>query len=125
MPLQESGEMYLETIYILSQKSDEVRAIDVGEYMGYSKPSVSRGLSLLKQEALAETDSRGFIRLTPEGEDRAKRIYERHVLLTKLLVNIGVDEITAAEDACRVEHYISDKTFEAIKAHNLKYGKKD
>jgi Mn-dependent DtxR family transcriptional regulator len=125
MPLQESGEMYLETIYILSQKSDEVRAIDVGEYMGYSKPSVSRGLSLLKQEALAETDSRGFIRLTPEGEARAKRIYERHVLLTKLLVNIGVDEETAAEDACRVEHYISDKTFEAIKAHNLKYGKKD
>ena len=125
MPLQESGEMYLETIYILSQKSDEVRAIDVGAYMGYSKPSVSRGLSLLKQEELAETDSRGFIRLTPEGEDRAKRIYERHVLLTKLLVNIGVDEKTAAEDACRVEHYISDKTFEAIKAHNLKYGKKD
>lgn len=125
MPLQESGEMYLETIYILSQKSDEVRAIDVGEYMGYSKPSVSRGLSLLKQEALAETDSRGFIKLTPEGEARAKRIYERHVLLTKLLVNIGVDEETAAEDACRVEHYISDKTFEAIKAHNLKYGKKD
>lgn len=125
MPLQESGEMYLETIYILSQKSDEVRAIDVGEYMGYSKPSVSRGLSRLKQEELAETDSRGFIKLTPEGEARAKRIYERHVLLTKLLVNIGVDEKTAAEDACRVEHYISDKTFEAIKAHNLKYGKKD
>ena len=125
MPLQESGEMYLETIYILSQKSDEVRAIDVGEYMGYSKPSVSRGLSLLKQEELAETDSRGFIKLTPEGKKKKKRIYERHVLLTKLLVNIGVDEETAAEDACRVEHYISDKTFEAIKAHNLKYGKKD
>ena len=125
MPLQESGEMYLETIYILSQKSDEVRAIDVGEYMGYSKPSVSRGLGLLKQEALAETDSRGYIKLTPEGENRAKRIYERHVLLTKLLTNIGVDEKTAAEDACRIEHYISDKTFEAIKAHDRKYGKKD
>ena len=123
MPLQESGEMYLETIYILSQKSDEVRAIDVGEYMGYSKPSVSRGLGLLKQEALAETDSRGFIKLTPEGESRAKRIYERHVVLTKMLASLGVDEKTAADDACRIEHYISDRTFNAIKAHLERYGK--
>ena len=123
MPLQESGEMYLETIYILSQKSDEVRAIDVGEYMGYSKPSVSRGLGLLKQEALAETDSRGFIKLTPEGESRAKRIYERHVVLTKMLASLGVDEKTAADDACRIEHYISDITFNAIKAHLERYGK--
>ena len=115
--------MYLETILILSQKSDGVRAIDVGEYMGFSKPSVSRGLGLLKQEGLAVTDDRGFIKLTPRGEDRARRIYERHVLLTKLLMNIGVDEKTATDDACRIEHYISEKTFEAIKAHVRKYGK--
>ena len=124
MPMQESGEMYLETIYILSQKSSDVRAIDVGQYMGFSKPSVSRGLGLLKKEGLAVTDERGFISLTAKGEDKAKRIYERHQVLAKLLMNIGVDEKTATEDACRIEHYISDKTFDAIKAHMRKYGTK-
>ena len=122
--MQESGEMYLETIYVLSQKSPEVRAIDVGDYMGFSKPSVSRGLGLLKKEGLAVTDDRGFIKLTQEGENKAKHIYERHQVLTKLLTNIGVDEKTAADDACRIEHYISDETFNAIKAHMIKYGTK-
>ena len=122
MALQESGEMYLETIYVLSQESSEVRAIDIGEYMGFSKPSVSRALGLLKDEGLIKKDDNGFIRLTEAGNILAKRIYERHTVLTRLLINIGVDEETASEDACRVEHYISDKTFDAIKAHMAKYG---
>lgn len=117
MALQESGEMYLETIYVLSQESDAVRAIDVGEYMGFSKPSVSRAIGLLKDEGLVKRDDEGFLKLTKAGEILAKRIYERHTVLTRLLMDLGVDEKTAAEDACRVEHYISDKTFEAIKAH--------
>ncbi len=124
MPMQESGEMYLETIYILSQQSSEVRAIDIGQYMGFSKPSVSRGLGLLKSEGLAVTDERGFISLTTKGKEKAKRIYERHQVLSQLLMSIGVDEKTATEDACRVEHYISDKTFDAIKAHMRKNGTK-
>lgn len=120
MALQESGEMYLETIYILSQKSNSVRAIDIGEYMGFSKPSVSRALGLLKDEGLIRKDADSHIKLTQAGEILAKRIYERHTVLTGLLISIGVDEKTAAEDACRVEHYISDTTFDAIKAHMKK-----
>ena len=123
MALQESGEMYLETIYVLSQKSATVRAIDIGEYMGYSKPSVSRALGLLKDEGLIKKDKDSYITLTQAGEILAKRIYERHTVLTKLFVGLGVDEETATEDACRIEHYISDKTFDAIKAHMLKYSK--
>ena len=122
MALQESGEMYLETIHVLSQKSNAVRAIDIGEYMGYSKPSVSRALGLLKKEGYVEKDSDGYIKLTKTGEKTAKRIYERHTVLSRLLMNLGVDEKTAVTDACRVEHYISDKTFNAIKAHMKKYG---
>lgn len=121
MEVRESGEMYLETIYILSQKSSSVRAIDVGAYMGFSKPSVSRAVGLLKKENLVETDEHGCLKLTTTGLDRAKRIYERHTLLTQLLIDIGVDEETASEDACRVEHYISDKTFDAIKKHIKKH----
>lgn len=124
MNLRESGEMYLETVYILSQKSSTVRGIDVGEYMGFSKPSVSRAVGLLKKEGFVATDANGYIKLTEEGEKRAKVIYERHMLLSQLLMNIGVDEKTAAEDACRIEHYISEKTFDAIKAHVKKYCKK-
>ncbi len=120
MALQESGEMYLETIYVLSQKSDAVRGIDVGDQLGYSKPSVSRAIGLLKDEGLVVRDDDGFIKLTKAGEEKARRIYERHTVLTRLLMNIGVDEETASEDACRVEHYISDKTFDAIKAHMRK-----
>ena len=122
MAMLESGEMYLETIYILSQKSSAVRGIDVGEYMGFSKPSVSRAIGLLKKEGLVFTDDMGYIKLTGEGERKAKGIYERHMVLTKLFINLGVDEETAANDACRIEHYMSDKTFDAIKAHIEKYG---
>ena len=123
MSMQESGEMYLETIYILSQKSSAVRSVDVGAYMGYSKPSVSRAIGLLKKDGLVQTDELGFLRLTPEGEARAKGIYERHTVLTKLFIGLGVDKETAAADACRIEHYISEKTFDAIKAHIEKYGR--
>ncbi len=124
MAMQESGEMYLETIYILSQKSAKVRGIDVGEYMGYSKPSVSRAIGLLKKNGLARVDEFGSIRLTEAGEAKARSIYERHTVLSRLFMNLGVDEETATEDACRIEHYISDKSFNAIKAHMLKYGAK-
>ncbi|MCR5476377.1 MAG: metal-dependent transcriptional regulator [Lachnospiraceae bacterium] len=116
MELQESGEMYLEAIYVLSQKSDAVRGIDVGEYLGYSKPSVSRALGILRDQDYVRKDQDGFLKLTPAGEAVAKRIYERHTVLTKLFIDIGVSEKTASEDACRIEHYISDETFDAVKA---------
>ena len=117
MALFESGEMYLETIYVLSQKSSAVRGIDVGEEMGYSKPSVSRAVGLLKKDGLVEIDRDGYIVLTEAGRTKAESIYERHTVLTKLFLNLGVDEETAAMDACRIEHYLSDATFEAIKKH--------
>ena len=125
MAIQESGEMYLETIYVLSKTSKTVRAIDVGEELGYSKPSVSRALGLLRDQGMVERDSDGNLTLTKEGEKIAKTIYERHTVLSKLLMCIGVDEKTATEDACRIEHYISDKSFKAIKDHIKKYGSKD
>ena len=117
MAMQESGEMYLETIYILSQKSGSVRSVDVAEEMGYSKPSVSRAVGLLKKDGLLQMDETGCLKLTQAGEEKAKKIYERHTVLTRLLIRLGVDEETAAEDACRIEHYISDRSFNAIKAH--------
>ncbi len=116
MHLQESGEMYLETILILSEKSDEVRSIDVGEYMGYSKPSVSRAIGLLKSGGYVVSDSDGYLSLTDAGREVAEKIYERHRFLTDFLVRLGVDEKTAAEDACRMEHDISDASFSALKA---------
>ena len=122
MALQESGEMYLETIYVLSQNSSHVRAIDVGEYMNFSKPSVSRAIGLLKKDGLVIVDDLGGLKLTEAGEKRAKSIYERHTVLSKLFIGLGVDEETAVNDACRIEHYISDKTFEAIKAHMTEFG---
>ena len=122
MTIRESGEMYLETIYILSQKSSSVRSIDVGTYMGYSKPSVSRAIGLLKKDGYIVIDENGYLKLTEQDECKAKRIYERHTLLSQLLMNLGVDEETATEDACRIEHYISQKTFDAIKEHVRKYG---
>ena len=115
MRIQESGEMYLETILLLSQKSGHVRAIDVGEEMGYSKPSVSRAMSLLKQGGYIVIDADGGITLTDAGREIAEKIYARHTLLTHFLVSLGVDEETAAEDACKMEHSISDTSFEAIK----------
>ena len=117
MGLQESGEMYLESIYVLSQKGGHVRSIDISEYMGYSKPSVSRAVSLLKNGGYIVMDKDNFISLTESGLEIAQKIYERHTVLTAMLVRMGVSEETASEDACRMEHAISDETFEAIKAH--------
>ena len=122
MAIQESGEMYLETIYVLSQKSNAVRAIDIGEHMGYSKPSVSRALGLLKEEGLVRKNEDGFIKLTEAGSILAKRIYERHTVLSKMFTILGVDEKTATDDACRIEHYISDTAFEAVKKYMEKKG---
>lgn len=121
MAILESGEMYLETLYRLSLRSNAVRAIDLGEEMGFSKPSVSRAVGILKKDGLMETNEDGFLVLTEAGRARAEKIYERHTVLTKLLVRLGVDEKTAAEDACRIEHYLSDTTFNALKAHAKKY----
>ncbi len=115
MRIHESGQMYLETIYVLSKEKSLVRAIDVGEHMGYSKPSVSRAMGILKKEELIEIDESGHITLTGKGESIARSMYERHTILTKLLCSVGVSEETATEDACRIEHCISEETFEAIK----------
>lgn len=115
MSLKESGEMYLETIYVLTKSQPPVRSIDVAEYMNFSKPSVSRGVGLLKNQSLIEIDSKGFITLTQAGEISAKKIYERHTILSAVLKKIGIDEQTAAADACRIEHVISEETFNAIK----------
>ena len=116
MALQESGEMYL-----LSLNSSSVRSIDVAEYMGFSKPSVSRAIGLLKGEGLVKIDKDGYLKLTEGGSILAKRIYERHTVLSKLFMQLGVEEKIACDDACRIEHYISDTTFEAIKRHMEKY----
>lgn len=120
MQIQESGEMYLETIYVLSEKGP-VRAIDVGEYMGYSKPSVSRAMGLLKSGGYVVADKDGYLTLTDVGEEVAKKIFERHTLITDFLIRLGVDKETASEDACRIEHHISDASIEAIKKHINKY----
>ena len=117
MRLQESGEMYLETIYILSCRQSTVRSLDVAEYMGFSKPSISRAMSLLKEGGLIVMDKEGLITLTPAGHDIAAKIYERHTLLTEFLTRLGVDGRTAVAAACKIEHDISDESFEAIKAH--------
>ena len=117
MQIQESGEMYLESIYVLSQRSGQVRSVDVGEYMGYSKPSVSRAVGLLKNGGYILVDADGYITLTPSGLEIARNIYERHTLLTNLLTALGVSPETAAADACKLEHAISDESFEAIKAY--------
>lgn len=119
MHLQESGEMYLETIYVLSKKG-AVRSLDVAEYMGFSKPSVCRAVGLLKSGDYILVDKSGYITLTDAGLEVAKKIYERHTLLTDFLIKLGVDEETAANDACKMEHYISDTSFNAIKNHAMK-----
>ena len=117
MALHESAEMYLETIYELSQKSPFVRSIDVAEAMGYSKPSVSRAVGLLKQGGYLLMDKDGFLTLTDTGEAVAKKIFERHTVLSTMLTALGVSKQVAIEDACKIEHVISDETFEAIKNH--------
>lgn len=119
--MHESGEMYLETIYILYQKNRDVRSVDVAEYMGFSKPSVSRGVSILKRDGYLTVDGNGFLELTDSGMDLAMKIYERHTILTKMLMMLGVNEETAAEDACKMEHVISDETLIAFKKHLNKY----
>ena len=115
--LQESGEMYLETIYILSQREKGVRAVDVAEYMGFSKPSVSRAVGLLRSGGYLELDENGYLVLTDEGKRVAGRTYERHLFLTDFFVSIGVDKEIAAQDACKIEHDISDETFQAMKRY--------
>lgn len=121
MHLQESGEMYLESIYMLSKTKGTVRSIDVVEYMNYSKPSVSRAVKLLKNGEFISINEQGFISLTEKGKEIAEKIVERHTLITKFLVSLGVDETTSAEDACKIEHVISDKSFDAIKKYVEKY----
>ena len=117
MHIQESGEMYLETIHVLQQKNGRVRSVDVSEHMGYSKPSVSRAMGLLKSGGYITVDGDGNITLTESGLEVAQKIYERHTLLAQLLCSLGVSAETAAEDACKMEHAISDESFLAIKAH--------
>ena len=124
MGVHESGEMYLEAIYVLTKENGFVRSIDVSEYLGYSKPSVSRAMGILRQGNYIVVDKDGGITLTQSGIDVAEKIYERHTLLTRLLVTLGVDQEVAAEDACKIEHAISDESFEAIKKHVNQYENK-
>ena len=115
MRIHESGEMYLETIHVLLRKNGHVRSIDISEHMGYSKPSVSRAVGILKANGLITVDRDGSINLTEAGLAIANKIYLRHTLLVSLLERLGVSAETAAEDACKMEHAISDETYEAIK----------
>ena len=117
MHLQESGEMYLETILRLSQSGKSIRAIDISDYMGYSKPSVSRALGLLKDGGYVIADNSGHLSLTDSGKRIAQKIFERHTIISEFLIALGVDETTASKDACKMEHHISDITFQAIKKH--------
>lgn len=123
--VKESGEMYLESIYILCKSKKCVRSVDVAEHMNYSKPSVCRGVGLLKKDGYITVDSDGYIYLTDKGENAANKIFERHTVLTEILVSLGVDEKTASDDACRMEHVISEKTFNAMKSHLRKHKKED
>lgn len=115
MNLQESGQMYLETILILTKERQNVRSIDVCEYMGFSKPSVSRAVGLLKSGGYILVDKDGYISLTDEGRETAQKIYERHHVLTDFLVSLGVSEEIASADACKIEHHISDESLDAIR----------
>lgn len=115
MSLYESGEMYLESILVLSRQMNSIRAIDLCEYMGYSKPSVSRALGILKKSGHVEVDKSGHLTLTEEGRVVAEKIYERHKILTEFLMKIGVSNEIASDDACKIEHHISDESLEAIK----------
>lgn len=119
MHIQESGEMYLETIYVLLKENGRVRSVDVAEHMGYSKPSISRAMGLLKAGRFVEIAPDGAITLTESGIAVAEKIYERHTILTNMLITLGVSPEVAAEDACKIEHAISDESFEAIKKHIL------
>ncbi len=117
MKIQESAEMYLESIFLLKQKQPNVRSVDISLYTGYSKPSVSRAVGLLKKAELISVSEEGFIVLTEKGSQIAERVYERHTLLTELFVRLGVPRNIASEDACRIEHVISKETFDVLKHH--------
>ncbi len=117
MQLQESGEMYLETIFILTSSAEHVRSIDVCEYMGFSKPSVSRAIGLLRSGGYVNVDEGGYLTLTSSGLEVAEKMYSRHRLLTDFLISLGVEKEIAQSDACKIEHHISDESFDAIKAH--------
>lgn len=120
MKLQESAEDYLESILILKESHGTVRSIDVARHMNYSKPSVSRAMGLLRENGYITMDKESLIELTPSGVEVARRIYERHLLLTRWLISLGVPAASAAEDACRIEHDVSDDTFQKMKEHILK-----
>ena len=115
MRVHESGEMYLEAILVLSGRNGFVRSIDVSEYLGYSKPSVSRAMGILRSGGYICVDKDGALTLTESGQEIAEKIYERHTVLSRLLMRLGVSEETAAADACKLEHAVSDESFEAIK----------
>lgn len=121
MTVRESGEMYLEAILVLGKKAGYVRSIDVSEYLGYSKPSVSRAMGILRQGGYILMEKDGAITLTDSGRKLAETIYERHTVLSELLIRLGVDEKTATEDACRIEHAISDESFQAIKQYYYRH----
>lgn len=121
MTVRESGEMYLEAILVLAKKNGYVRSIDVSEYLGYSKPSVSRAMGILRQGGYILVEKDGAITLTDSGRKLAETIYERHTVLSELLIRLGVDEKTATEDACRIEHAISDESFQAIKQYYYRH----
>lgn len=121
MSVHESGEMYLEAIHVLTKANGFVRAIDVSEYLGYSKPSVSRAMGILRSGEYIVVDKEGAITLTESGKAIAEKIFERHTVLTRLLVKLGVSEATAVADACKLEHAISDESFEAIKRHAARW----
>ena len=123
MTVRESGEMYLEAILVLAKKSGYVRSIDVSEYLGYSKPSVSRAMGILREGGYILVEKDGAITLTDSGKKLAETIYERHTVLSELLIRLGVDERTATDDACRIEHVISDESFQAIKQYYYKHKK--
>lgn len=121
MTVRESGEMYLEAILVLAKRTGYVRSIDVSEYLGYSKPSVSRAMGILREGGYILVEKDGAITLTDSGKKLAETIYERHTVLSELLIRLGVDEKTATDDACRIEHVISDESFQAIKQYYYKH----
>ena len=123
MGIQESGEMYLESIYILTKSKEKVRSIDVCDHMGYSKPSVSRAVNNLKKAGYITVNEEGHLSLTDMGHAHAEKIFERHTMITEFLISLGVSSEVAASDACKIEHHISDESFEALKKHAETYKK--
>ena len=121
MKVQESAENYLEAILVLGQKNGQVRSIDVAHYTGFSKPSISRAVGLLRDNGYVSIDQFGLLHLTDEGRAIAETIYERHTVLTAFLTALGVEHDIAAEDACRIEHVLSEQTFDKLKKHAEEY----